>query len=54
MLKKIFITTGGTGGHILPAMCLAKALIKQNNHTIVFGDSKVKNYLHYLDNQQKY
>lgn len=54
MLKKIFITTGGTGGHILPAMCLAKALIKQNNHTIVFGDSKVKNYLHYLDNQQNF
>jgi UDP-N-acetylglucosamine--N-acetylmuramyl-(pentapeptide) pyrophosphoryl-undecaprenol N-acetylglucosamine transferase len=54
MLKKIFITTGGTGGHILPAICLAKALIAQNNKITFFGDEKVINYLHHLNNQQNF
>ena len=54
MLKKIFIVTGGTGGHILPAICLAKALIEQNNQIIFFGDEKVKNYLHHLGNQKNF
>ena len=29
--KKILIATGGTGGHIFPALSLAKNLIKKNN-----------------------
>ena len=54
MLRKIFIITGGTGGHILPAVCLAKALIEQNNQVTFFGDEKVKNYLHYFGNQKNF
>ena len=59
--KKILIATGGTGGHIFPALGLAKNLIK-NNYDIrltvdprglkYLGDKneiKLKKiYLHYL------
>lgn len=34
-VKKIFIVSGGTGGHIIPAHCLAKHLVEQN-HKIYF------------------
>ena len=54
MLKKIFIVTGGTGGHILPAVCLAKALLEHNNQITFFGDEKVKNYLHHFSNQKNF
>ena len=30
MIKKILIATGGTGGHIFPALSLAKNLVKNN------------------------
>jgi UDP-N-acetylglucosamine--N-acetylmuramyl-(pentapeptide) pyrophosphoryl-undecaprenol N-acetylglucosamine transferase len=44
MLKTIFITSGGTGGHIIPARCLAELLSSKNYRVIFFGDYKVKNY----------
>ena len=46
MTKKIvFITSGGTGGHIIPARCLAKELSKENFEVIFLGDAKIKNYI---------
>ena len=44
MSKKIFIVSGGTGGHIIPARCLAKLLQQQNHQILFFGDEKIHNY----------
>ena len=42
--NNIFIVAGGTGGHIIPARCLAKEL--SNNYEILFfGDKKIKSYI---------
>ena len=44
-MSKIFITAGGTGGHIIPARCLATEL-SQNDHQVFFlGDEKYRNYI---------
>ncbi len=46
MTKKIiFITSGGTGGHIIPARCLARDLAEQNCEVIFLGDEKIKSYI---------
>lgn len=44
MLKKIFIVSGGTGGHIIPARCLAAYLKTEECEVFFFGDEKIKNY----------
>ncbi|OFX10534.1 MAG: undecaprenyldiphospho-muramoylpentapeptide beta-N-acetylglucosaminyltransferase [Alphaproteobacteria bacterium RIFCSPLOWO2_02_FULL_40_19] len=44
MSKKIFIVSGGTGGHIIPARCLATHLAKENCEVMFFGDTKLTNY----------
>ena len=43
--KKIFITSGGTGGHIIPARCLAFELSKENYEVFFFGDEKYRSYI---------
>lgn len=43
-MKRILIITGGTGGHIFPAIALASELNKKHK-TIIFGDKKTKNYV---------
>ena len=45
MSKKIFIVSGGTGGHIIPARCLASLLHQQNHQILFFGDEKIYNYV---------
>ena len=45
MYKKIFIVSGGTGGHIIPARCLASLLQQQNHQVLFFGDKKIHNYI---------
>ena len=45
MSKKIFIVGGGTGGHIIPARCLANFLQQQNHNVMFFGDEKISNYV---------
>lgn len=52
MSKKIFITSGGTGGHIIPARCLAHHFATQNQQVYFFGDIKTKNYIRLSDNFQ--
>jgi UDP-N-acetylglucosamine--N-acetylmuramyl-(pentapeptide) pyrophosphoryl-undecaprenol N-acetylglucosamine transferase len=42
---KIFITSGGTGGHIIPARCLAAHLSQKKVEVIFFGDEKYRNYI---------
>ena len=44
-MKKVFITSGGTGGHIIPARCLAKELAAENFSVLFFGDDKIKTYV---------
>lgn len=45
MPKQIFIVSGGTGGHIIPARCLAQ-YFAQNNHKVLFlGDEKYRSYI---------
>lgn len=44
MNKKIFITSGGTGGHIIPARVLAQALALQNHQVVFLGDEKTISY----------
>jgi UDP-N-acetylglucosamine--N-acetylmuramyl-(pentapeptide) pyrophosphoryl-undecaprenol N-acetylglucosamine transferase len=49
MSKKIFIVSGGTGGHIIPARCLASLLHQQNHQILFFGDKKIYNYVKSTD-----
>ena len=52
MLKKstIFIATGGTGGHIMPARSLALELENQGFEVIILGDNKYRFYIKQSDN----
>ena len=43
--NKIFITSGGSGGHIIPARCLAAELTKENFQVLFLGDKKYRNYI---------
>ena len=47
MSKKsvIFISSGGTGGHIIPARCLALELVDQGFEVVFLGDKKYRNYI---------
>lgn len=45
MSKKVFIVSGGTGGHIIPARCLAAFLAKEKCEVFFFGDEKVRSYV---------
>ncbi len=49
MTKKIFITSGGTGGHIIPARCLAQYLAAHGEAVIFFGDEKYRGYIKEAD-----
>lgn len=48
-MQKIFVTTGGTGGHIIPARCLAENLALKYK-VFFLGDKKYKNYIKKDDN----
>jgi UDP-N-acetylglucosamine--N-acetylmuramyl-(pentapeptide) pyrophosphoryl-undecaprenol N-acetylglucosamine transferase len=43
--SKIFVTSGGTGGHIIPARCLALELTKQGFDVTFLGDTKYLSYI---------
>lgn len=43
--KKIFIASGGTGGHIIPARCLANQLASSGHQVTFFGDFKYVSYV---------
>jgi len=45
MSKKVFIVSGGTGGHIIPARCLAEYLSQENREVVFFGDAKLASYI---------
>ncbi len=47
--KKIFISSGGTGGHIMPARCLAEYLAEKQCLVFFFGDEKYRNYVRHDD-----
>jgi UDP-N-acetylglucosamine--N-acetylmuramyl-(pentapeptide) pyrophosphoryl-undecaprenol N-acetylglucosamine transferase len=43
--EKIFIVSGGTGGHIIPARCLAEYLATQKQEVVFLGDRKIASYI---------
>jgi UDP-N-acetylglucosamine--N-acetylmuramyl-(pentapeptide) pyrophosphoryl-undecaprenol N-acetylglucosamine transferase len=45
MPEKIFIVSGGTGGHIIPARCLAQFFAKNNYEVLFLGDEKYRSYI---------
>ena len=45
MRNNIIIATGGTGGHIIPAVALADYFIKNKYNVIITGDSNTKKYI---------
>lgn len=44
MQGRIVISTGGTGGHVFPAVCLAEELIKRNYHVSWYTDQRGEKY----------
>jgi len=51
MNKKIIFTTGGTGGHIFPAINLMKFFSKKGNKILLITDKRGKNF---VDKNSKY
>ncbi|NCU70233.1 MAG: UDP-N-acetylglucosamine--N-acetylmuramyl-(pentapeptide) pyrophosphoryl-undecaprenol N-acetylglucosamine transferase, partial [Candidatus Fonsibacter lacus] len=43
-MKKILICTGGTGGHIFPAISLAQYLEKKNFYVDLITDYRAKKF----------
>lgn len=43
-MNTIFIATGGTGGHIIPARCLAEELSKREYKVVLLADEKYRPY----------
>ena len=44
-MKKIFICTGGTGGHIFPAVALVEYLKKKNFNIDLITDFRAKKFI---------
>ena len=40
----IYLAAGGTGGHLFPAIALARALQKKNFKTIILTDARAMQY----------
>ena len=49
--KNIIILTGGTGGHIFPARCIAQELVKKGFHPHIIAN---KNYLRYISYKDQF
>ena len=39
---KIWIATGGTGGHVFPALSVAAELVARGHHVVISRDGRVK------------
>ncbi|MDR2778529.1 MAG: glycosyltransferase, partial [Rickettsiales bacterium] len=42
--KKIILTAGGTGGHILPAIAVGLGLKEKGYDVLLVGDPKIEKY----------
>ena len=51
--SKIAIVSGGTGGHIFPAISLLEQLIIEKKEIIFFSDTRVKNIINKNKNFKK-
>ena len=43
-MNNIFLATGGSGGHIFPAITIAKKLAEHDYRPIFLGDSKISKF----------
>ncbi|MDR0572234.1 MAG: UDP-N-acetylglucosamine--N-acetylmuramyl-(pentapeptide) pyrophosphoryl-undecaprenol N-acetylglucosamine transferase [Rickettsiales bacterium] len=43
--KRVIITSGGTGGHIFPAIILGKKLTKEGSEVLFLGDKRLSGYI---------
>lgn len=50
--RGIIITTGGSGGHIIPALAVAEDLIKNGRKVIFITDKKFKNFEDFFKNKK--
>ena len=49
MSDNILIITGGTGGHVLPAVNFLKYLKKKNKKVYILSDNRGSNYINNID-----
>ena len=49
MSDNILIITGGTGGHVLPAVNFLKYLKKKNKKVYILSDYRGSNYINNID-----
>ena len=49
MKRKILISTGGSGGHVLPAVNFFKYLRKKNKKVYILIDNRGSNYINSID-----
>lgn len=54
MNKNVVLVTGGTGGHIIPAIALYEALIVNNFGAALLVDKRFLNFQKYIANNAKY
>ena len=53
-MKKILICTGGTGGHIFPAISLAEYLEKKNFNVDFITDYRAKKFINNINLKKIY
>ena len=54
MTKKIIFSTGGTGGHMLPAINLMKHFLDKKFNVLIVTDNKGRNFLKNYPNFKSY
>ncbi len=54
MVRKIILATGGSGGHIFPALALKDQLIKNNHRVMIIADDRYKKFVKDYDSKTSF